>query len=299
MPHKIIWRGVSPACAKPRLPKPCAAGRRFGEGRARRRGNLSEETETASFHSQRQLFKSGFERKLFVDTIKRKNYIQIDLLQGDGWTVGKKPFSLLISTILFLGLLTGCDRPEITGVEFEKIDTSQDPIQTPYKSDGPITRDMKNGRFTITPVAEYKISGVVVDKETYSSDWAGKISPMDLTIAWGKLAEREYGRYVSYSHGNRWYFYQYKPGSPVNPSYIISHSSNNHIIPASENIRRAIKTIKRKEKVILEGYLVNLKGIYNGQTIAWNTSLLRTDTGSGSCELFYVSKVRIETRIYE
>ena len=211
----------------------------------------------------------------------------------------KKPFPLLIFTILFLGLLIGCDRPDVTGVEFEKIDTSQDPIQTPYKSDDLIIRDMKNGRFTITPVAEYKISGVVVGKETYSSDWEGKISPMDLTIVWGKLAEPEYGRYVSYRHGNRWYFFQYKPGSPVDPSYIISHSSNNHIIPAGENIRRAIKTVKRKEKVVLEGYLVNLRGIYHGRTVTWNTSLSRTDTGNGSCELFYVSKVRIDTRIYE
>jgi len=213
--------------------------------------------------------------------------------------VGRKPFSLFILTTLFLWLFAGCDRPEVTGVEFEKIDTSQDPVQTPYKSDDPITRNMKNGRFIITPVAEYKISGVVVDKETYSSDWDGEISPMDLTIVWGKLAEPEYGRYVSFSHGNRWYFYQYKPGSPLDQPYIISHSSNNHIIPASENILRAIKTVKRKEKVVLEGFLVNLNGISKGQTVTWNTSLSRTDTGSGSCELFYVSKLRIETRIYE
>jgi len=213
--------------------------------------------------------------------------------------VDKKSFSLLILTTLFLGLLIGYDRPEVTGVEFEKIDTSQDPVQAPYKSDDPIIRDIKCGCFTITPVAEYKIWGVVVGKETYSSDWDGKISPMDLTIVWGKLAEPEYDRYVSYRHGNRWYFYQYKPGCPLDQSYIISHSSNNHIIPARENIRRAIKTLKRKEKVVLEGFLVNLKGIYKGKSVTWNTSLSRTDTGSGSCELFYVSKLRIDTRIYE
>lgn len=211
----------------------------------------------------------------------------------------RKSLFWLILTILFFCLLTGCDRPKMTGVEPDEIDTSQDPIQTPYKSDEPIIKEIKNGQITIMPVAEYKISGVVVGKGTYSSDWDGEISPVDLAIAWGKLAEPEYGRYVTYSKGYRWYFYQYKPGSPFDNSYIVSHSSNNHIMPASENVRRAVKAVGKKDKVVLEGFLVNLKGTYKGQPVSWNTSLSRTDTGNGSCELFYVSKVRIDTKVYE
>ncbi len=187
----------------------------------------------------------------------------------------------------------------MTGVEPDEIDTSRDPIQIAYKTDEPIIKEIKNGYFTITPVAEYKVSGVVVGKGTYSSDWDGEISPVDLAISWGKLAEPESSQYIKYTQGNRWYFYQYKPESPFDNPYIISHSANNHIIPANENIRRAVKSVSRKDKVVLEGFLVNLKGIYKEQPVAWNTSLSRTDTGSGSCELFYVSKVRIDTRVYE
>jgi hypothetical protein len=205
----------------------------------------------------------------------------------------------LILTILFFCLLTACDRPKMTGLEPDEIDTSRDPIQMPYKTDEPITMEVKNGYFTITPVAGYKISGVVVGKGTYSSSWDGEISPVDLAIAWGKLAEPGSHRYITYTQGYRWYFYQCKPESPVDHSYVISHSSNNHIIPANENIRKAVKTVKKKDKVILEGFLVNLKGIYKEQPVTWNTSLSRTDAGNGSCELFYVSKVRIETKVYE
>jgi hypothetical protein len=140
---------------------------------------------------------------------------------------------------------------------------------------------------------------VVVSKETYSSDWDGEVSPIDLAIAWGKLAEPENNRYITYSQGNRWYHYQRRKGSPVDQSYVISHSSNNHIIPANGNIDRAIKTIKRKDRVSLKGFLVNLKGTYKGQTVTWNTSLSRTDMDNGSCELFYVSHVRIETKVFE
>jgi hypothetical protein len=187
----------------------------------------------------------------------------------------------------------------MTGLDPDEIDTSRDPIQTSYKSDEPIIREIKNGHFTITPVAGYKILGMVVAKETYPSGWEGEISPVDLAIVWGRLAESEYDRYISYSQSNRWYFYQYKAGSPFDNSFVISHSANNHIIPASENIHEAVKTIGKKDKVVLEGFLVNIKGTYKRQPVTWNTSLSRTDTGNGSCELFYVSKVRIDTKVYE
>ena len=71
------------------------------------------------------------------------------------------------------------------------------------------------------------------------------------------------------------------------------------MIPANENVRRAVKMIKEKDEVFLEGFLVSLKGTYKGETVTWNSSLSRTDTGDGSCELFYVSKVRIDTMVYE
>ena len=211
----------------------------------------------------------------------------------------RRPFLLFILTLLILCFSFGCERPQLTGVELEKIDTSQDPIQKPINSPELMVMEFKNSHFILTPVAEYKLSGVVVGRKTYSEDWEGKISPIDLAIAWGKLAEPEYSRYITYSHGNRWYFYQYKPGSPFDHSYVIPHSSNNHIIPANKNISLITKTIKKEDTIVLEGVLINLKGTYIGSPVVWNTSLSRMDMGNGSCELFYVTKVRIETKVYE
>ena len=37
-----------------------------------------------------------------------------------------------------------------------------------------------------------------------------KISPVDLAIVWGKLAEPEFDKYITYSQGNRWYHYKWK-----------------------------------------------------------------------------------------
>lgn len=213
--------------------------------------------------------------------------------------MNRKLFSGVFGGILLLSLFSSCDRPKKSGIDFDSIDTSADPIQTSYESEDPIVKEIKNGQFTITPVAEYKLSGMVVSKETYSDDWGGKISPVDLAIVWGKLAETEYAPYITYSQSNRWYFYQYKPDSPFENSYVISHSSNNHIIPANENILEAVKTIRKGDRIVLEGFLVNIKGTYEGRPVTRTTSMTRKDTGDGSCEIVYVTKIRIKTDVYE
>ncbi len=138
-----------------------------------------------------------------------------------------------------------------------------------------------------------------MSRKTYSFGWDGEISPLDLAVVWGKLAEPEYHRFMSYRQSGRWYFYKYKSGFPLDDHYIISHSSNNHIIPANKNVKRAVMTIGEGDKVVLEGFLVNLKGDYKGRAVTWNSSTTRVDTGNGSCEVFYVYKVRIKDMVYE
>lgn len=206
---------------------------------------------------------------------------------------------LLILPILILSLAAGCNKPQVTGEEYDEIDVSQEPTQTEDNAVEPIVIKNEDGEFTITPLADYKIAAVVVSKKSYHDGWRADIAPVDLALAWGKMADPEYDNYISYNQSDRWYFYEYKEGSPFNNSYIISHSANNHIIPADENIYRAVKTIKKKEKVLLEGFLVNVRGRYNGGSFWWNSSLTRMDSGDGSCEVFYVKKVRIGTEVYE
>lgn len=208
-------------------------------------------------------------------------------------------FSWVIGVILIICLLASCDRPQKSSIDLDEINTSKDPVQEAVTSDEPILIETKEGRYKLTPKADYQLAGVVVSKETYSYGWEAEIAPVDLAIVWGKLAEPEHGKYVSFSQRNRWYFYEYKPESPLDNSYIISHSSNNHIIPATGNIALALKKIGERDKVILEGFLVNVKGTYKGGRVYWNTSLTRQDTGDGSCELFYVTKAKINTDIFE
>jgi hypothetical protein len=211
-----------------------------------------------------------------------------------------RPFQLPAILLIFCIILaSGCNRPELTTVEYGEIDTSQEPVQTPYEQDETFTLNTKDGQFSIKPLAEYKISAMVAGKESYSYGWSGKVAPVDLALAWGKVAEPENKKLVSFSQGGRWYFFTYKPGAPFDSSYISRHSANNHIIPATENVLKAVKSVKEREKIILEGFLVNLRGTVEGQNVSWGTSLTRNDSGDNSCELFYVIKVRIDNNVYQ
>ena len=205
---------------------------------------------------------------------------------------------LFLILILYL-LISGCSRPRSTGVEFDEIDTSQDPVQIFVPSQEPLLVHWKKIDLRITPVAIYKISALVVGTASYSYGWNSKISPMDLALAWGKLADPEFQKYVFYSHDNRWVSFNIKKDSPLDAAYVSSHASNHHIISATRNIGYALKTIRKKKSVVLEGFLVNVTGAYDGRPVWWNTSLSRTDTGNGACEILYVTKARIGNKVSE
>ena len=205
----------------------------------------------------------------------------------------------LFFVLLLYFLLSGCNRPHATAVKFDEIDASPDPLQISVPSQEPILIRLKKAELKMTPLAVYKIAALVVGAESYSFGWNAKISPVDLALAWGKLAEQEFQKYISYSQDNRWVVFNIKKDSPLDVAYVTSHASNHHIIPATQNIRYAVQTIKKKQKVLLEGFLVDITGTYDGKTVWWNTSLSRTDTGSGACEILYVTKARIGNKVYE
>ncbi len=130
--------------------------------------------------------------------------------------------SSLLLLVLFFAFcpLSACDRPRLTGINFEEIDTSPDPEQTTVASDDPIVVTFKSGSLTITPRAKYKLSGMVISKEYYSDGWESTLSPVDLAIVWGKLAEPRYSKCISYSQSSRWYFFKTKTDSPIDLSYV-------------------------------------------------------------------------------
>jgi len=200
----------------------------------------------------------------------------------------------ILTIYIFLLYLISCNSIDPVYQNANEINVNIDPIQGSDIPKKAIVISGKNYYFTIKAIASYRISGVVKSKKKYTDGWQSLLSPIDVALVWGKLAESEMDKFISYRQSNRWYFYTYKEGTPVSKEYIISHSSNNHLIPSSNYIRKAFKLIKEGKSIFIEGYLVNIIGNYKGNNYWWNSSLTRTDSGNGSCELIYVTKNNID-----
>jgi len=210
--------------------------------------------------------------------------------------------------MLFLSLVASCDRPQSTRKAIEEVDISQEPIQISYKANIPL---LKKGGFHVYPIAKYTISGKVLSSVVtgrYSDiQTPGKsIFPMDVALIWGDVALVDYDQYISYKHkpqtqyrsikGNQTLWVTWKKAFPHawTDEYVMKHIGNNHICPATENIYNAIKSLRRNQKVLMQGYLV--RAVWVNHNFSKDSSLSRNDN---DCEDFYVDKIVIEDRIYE
>ncbi len=209
----------------------------------------------------------------------------------------KQLLIVLVGVVILI--LQGCGQsPVASGHETDAIDIFEEPFQENTGDAEPFQIQTSEGTFTVTPVAYYEIAALVVGKESYSRGWQGELAPVDLALIWGDLAKWEVRKHLTFKQRSRWYFYRYGPGFPYDNNFISRRSANNHIIPATDNIRRALKSIKEEDRILIEGYLVRLKGQSDGREYWWNSSTSRTDTGNGSCELIYAQKLRINDKLY-
>lgn len=178
------------------------------------------------------------------------------------------------------------------------ISIEADPVQTADKET--ILPPMQIGRnkYFFTVKAGYQISGLLVGKRYYRQGHWGRLSPYDYSLVWGNMPS--YLPHLKFSNAFRFCLYKHKQNVILDNKYIESHVSNNHIIPSNQNIRHALKTVRKGNLVRIDGYLVNVTANVKGKgTSNWNTSTVRTDTGNGACEIVYVAKLQINDRIYE
>lgn len=193
-------------------------------------------------------------------------------------------------------------RPTATSIDHSAINPTLDPFQENFNEDSetPMIKKIDGIKTLLIPKAHYKIAGRVVSKRHYYMDWLSKLSPVDLAIAWGPMASTKYDKNLSYSHSDRYYSYRYTGDFDGDPGIIATHSANEHLIPANSLITKVLKSIKVNEIVELEGQLVNVEWIDENQEAGnLSTSLTRDDTGAGACEIIYVTKVRINSKVYQ
>ena len=171
----------------------------------------------------------------------------------------------------------------------------REPVQT--ETSGKIYLNVNDFDITVDRLYEYDIEALVVSTHDYKGNSVGTaLSPKDLALAWGTVAEHNKDVDFHWKQSNRWYYWRVDTPQELGVAggelRIIRQLSNNHIIPANEEIRQKVSYIRRGDHVRLQGYLVNVNGRKaDGSTFRWYSSTTRTDTGDGSCEVFYVTSV--------
>jgi hypothetical protein len=161
--------------------------------------------------------------------------------------------------------------------------------------DEPLQIDITPQSFThndhmLEAVAEFTIEALALSVKSYSSDDMASISPVDIAVGWGQMADPE--TILGFSkirQGGRYFAYRWENAPPVDPQRIITSASNIHLVPANEDVAEKLEDIERADFIRLEGYLVNITRNSDGKT--WRTSTTRTDTRRGACEILYVQAV--------
>jgi len=147
-------------------------------------------------------------------------------------------------------------------------------------------------------LAGYDISAVLVSKRKYRSGFMHELSPWDYALVWGSVPQ--YLEYLEFNQIIRFCLFTARADIPIDPGYVQVHMSNNHLIPANRNIRRALPLARVGDEVRISGYLVHAQAVgKTGSVTNWQSSTSRTDTGNGACEIIYVTALRIGDRIYE
>ncbi len=198
----------------------------------------------------------------------------------------------VITVLLFF------DKPISVETDKSLLDAMQDPIQIDDINKPGITYQSGNLNLIYFPQASYEITAKVMSKKRYHDGWGSKIGPYDLALAWGKLTQPEIKKFIKYSQMRRFYCFKCTWNCPLTTEYISRHSANTHIIPANDNIFKALKKVRKGEVIKLWGYLINVEGTYKSRDVNWRSSTTREDTGNGACEVMYVEKIRLKNNIY-
>ena len=141
----------------------------------------------------------------------------------------------------------------------------------------------------ITALAAYDITATVLSTERYYIDNGSSLSPVDFAMGWGPMSDLDLARQLGLSQGGRWFRYRLPNGRfPLTYDEINSHSANVHIRPASEAVRERVLSVRAGDVVHMTGKLVEATSGKGGN---WRSSLSRTDTGAGACEVFWVERI--------
>ena len=146
------------------------------------------------------------------------------------------------------------------------------------------------GRWTLTTRASYHITARILGLERYRFDRLAGLIPEDLALGWGPMSDNRIISHMQIYQSDRFYFWRATHDTPINRDAIIVHSANTHVIPQDALVAKQLSRLRPGEVVTLSGDLVDAERD-DGARI--KTSMVRTDTGAGACEVMLVRDVEL------
>lgn len=145
------------------------------------------------------------------------------------------------------------------------------------------------GRYSVQPQASYRIDARLLSRERYRLDSGADLAPLDFAVGWGPMSDTAVLEALRISQSNRYFRLRWDQ-PPIPEDQMMTNASNMHLIAADAGVERRLDSMRAGQIIRLEGQLVRAT---RDDGWSWNTSLSRTDTGAGACELMWVTDARV------
>jgi len=191
--------------------------------------------------------------------------------------------------LLFISVLVGAalwqHDQNLVIAQADGVIAAADPIQLNLNN----ARAFTHEDYSFTPLANFSFEARVLSRKKYNRGREAELSPLDLALGWGPMSDNQVLEQIDISQRNRFYFWRVEQ-FPISKNEIIRHSSNMHMIPSDDQVAQQLAKVRTGDVVAITGQLVKIHADDGWQ---WQSSLSRTDTGSGACELVWVKAVSI------
>lgn len=204
----------------------------------------------------------------------------------------------LIGAVLFLGGKIGLGRkpPDTSLVNRMAKAPKQETLAENDPRAAPIYLKFEKQLYSLYPKANYAIEGLIVSQHRSDSFFdlahaASKdtLNSRDICTVWGQTLTVGAYSDVEFWSGDWTCNYQY---SSIETAAVFrpDEVSNTHVLAKDPSIRAKLASLEVGDEYKMAGRLVDYELAFGGRR---NTSLVRTDTGDGACEVLFVESIEI------
>ncbi|GAB4216668.1 MAG: hypothetical protein OHK0012_19400 [Synechococcales cyanobacterium] len=164
----------------------------------------------------------------------------------------------------------------------------RDPVQRDPQDRTPIR--FKDD-YIINRLADFEMTARVLATKHYTFGRESQLSPVDVAFGWGPMSDAGVLAKLTITQSNRWYYWRAQE-LPIPRAEIEHNSANMHLVPANAEVDRQLQALRVGQVVTIEGSLIRVEARDGWR---WQSSLTRTDTGNGACELIWVDRLVVKS----